>query len=125
MLLTQPLVLTDIWAMAAHPDQIDWQPFHPGVMIHRLYDDAQTGAAAALLRYAPGATVAPHVHSGFEHILVLAGSQEDQRGNYPAGTLVINPPETGHWVKSEAGCIVLAIWQRPVVFEGVGVAELD
>ncbi|WP_323251012.1 cupin domain-containing protein [Spirulina sp. CCNP1310] len=125
MPLMEPLVLTDLWAMVAQPDQIDWQPFHPGVMIHRLYQDDSTGAAAALLRYAPGATVAPHIHSGFEHILVLAGSQQDQRGDYPVGTLVINPPETGHWVKSEAGCIVLAIWQRPVVFEGVGVAKLD
>ena len=33
-----------------------------------------------------------------------------------AGTLIINPPGTQHSVVSEAGCIVLAIYEKPVKF---------
>jgi anti-sigma factor ChrR (cupin superfamily) len=50
----------------------------------------------------------------FEHILVLSGSQTDHNGEHQTGTLVINPPGTNHSVISEAGCIVLAIWEKPV-----------
>ena len=37
-----------------------------------------------------------------------------------AGTLIINPPGTQHSVVSEAGCIVLAIYEKPVEFLGDG-----
>lgn len=94
--------------------RLDWRPFHPGVDIVELYPASADGAHAALLRYAPGANVPMHVHAGFEHILVLRGQQEDESGVYPAGTLVINHPGTRHRVKSAEGCVVLAIWQRPV-----------
>lgn len=93
---------------------LDWQPLHAGVEIHDLYPPVDGGARAALLRYHPGACVPWHVHSGFEHILVLRGSQRDGNGHYPAGTLVVNLPGSTHLVTSEEGCIVLAVWQRPV-----------
>ena len=32
------------------------------------------------------------------------------------GALRIHPPGTRHWVESDAGCIVLAIYERPVRF---------
>jgi len=35
-----------------------------------------------------------HEHTGYEHILILAGSQRDENGTFEAGTLVINPPGT-------------------------------
>ena len=91
-----------------------WQPFHPGVEIVELYPVTADGAHAALLRYQPGACVPLHVHGGMEHILVLQGSQRDERGEYQAGSLVVNQPGTQHHVCSDDGCVVLAIWQRPV-----------
>jgi anti-sigma factor ChrR (cupin superfamily) len=60
--------------------------------------------------------VPEHEHAGAEWIMVLTGSQADERGEYAAGTLVINPPGSRHRVWTGGGCIVLAIWQRPVVF---------
>ncbi|MEO1591347.1 MAG: cupin domain-containing protein [Cyanobacteria bacterium J06632_22] len=108
-------VLADLFSLAADPDRLDWQPFRPGVEIYSLYKTDPTGPAAALLKYAPGATVPAHDHSGYEHIIVLSGSQQDERGVYPTGTVVINPPGSGHTVLSEAGCIVLIIWEKPVV----------
>jgi anti-sigma factor ChrR (cupin superfamily) len=104
-----------LW-IAEHPDEISWQPFRPGVEIHRLYGDGLDGPSAALLRFAPGGVVPLHEHTGYEHILVLAGSQHDANSTATAGTLMINPPGTQHRIVSETGCIVLAIYERPVRF---------
>lgn len=92
-----------------------WQPFRPGIEISPLYDTG-TGASAAFLKYQPGASVPLHEHSGWEHILVLAGSQSDDTNHYAAGTLVIHAPGSRHRVTSEEGCLVLAIWEQPVRF---------
>ncbi|TVQ07350.1 MAG: transcription negative regulator ChrR [Leptolyngbya sp. DLM2.Bin27] len=112
----QSIVLPDLKAMAADPE-LAWEAFRPGVEIHRLYPPTSDGTAAALLRYQPGASVPRHLHTGFEHILVLSGSQTDDNGTYPAGSLVVNPPGTRHTVSSPEGCIVLAIWAKPVEIE--------
>ncbi|MFQ4136907.1 cupin domain-containing protein [Nodosilinea sp. PGN35] len=112
----ESIVLDDLKAIALDPN-LSWEPFRPGVDIHRLYPAEPDGAAAALLRYQPGATVPYHLHTGFEHILVLSGSQSDENGTYPAGSLMINPPGTRHTVHSPDGCVVLAIWARPVHIE--------
>lgn len=87
----------------------------PGVEFAYLYRHA-SGASAALLRYAKGARVARHRHPGFEHIYVLEGAQQDEYGEYSAGTLLVNPPNSEHAVYSPGGCLVLAIWQLPVEF---------
>jgi predicted ChrR family anti-sigma factor len=115
--MSSVLILEDLLNIAARQDELSWEPFRPGVDIYRLYGDSQGGAAAALLRYQPGATVPMHGHTGFEHIFVLSGSQTDQNGEHQVGTLVINPPSTNHSVISQAGCIVLAIWEKPIAIK--------
>ncbi|MEM6256114.1 MAG: cupin domain-containing protein [Cyanobacteria bacterium P01_D01_bin.156] len=112
------MILSDVFSIAEHPEQLSWERFRPGIEIHRLYGDGQRGPAAALLKYEPGATVPDHDHSGYEHILVLSGAQQDHQGKHSAGTLVINPPNTSHAVASDEGCIVLIIWEKPVVIKG-------
>ena len=99
---------------------LPWKPLRPGVDIFRLYGGAEgdDGPSAALLLYAPGATVPEHTHPGHEHIYVLSGSQSDDSGTYGAGSLVVNRPGTRHAVRSEHGCVVLIIWERSVVFGG-------
>ena len=99
-------------------DQLAWQPFHPGVDIVELYPQSEEGCHAALLRYHPGTCVPFHLHSGYEHILILRGSQRDSLGVYEAGTLVIKQPGTSHQVFSDDGCVVLAVWQKPVQIMG-------
>lgn len=114
--LSRSLILKDLFNPEKSLEHIAWQPFREGVEIHRLYGDG-TGAGAALLRYQSGASVPQHIHTGFEHILVLSGAQTDINGRHEVGTLVINPPGTAHTVESEAGCIVLAIWEKPIEME--------
>jgi len=94
----------------------EWADFRRGVEIHLLYEGNDGGASAALLRYAPGACVPHHQHQGWEHIFILHGTQIDGNGTHTSGTLVINPPGSDHDVRSPDGCVVLAIWERPNVF---------
>jgi anti-sigma factor ChrR (cupin superfamily) len=114
--LVMPLVIENLREVAIASDQLPWQPLRSGVEICSLCQDADSGGHLALLRYQPGASVPRHHHPGYEQILVLAGEQGDERGTYPAGTLVVNPPGSQHQVTSPQGCVVLIFWQRPVVF---------
>lgn len=108
--------IADVFRVATHPEEIPWQPFQDGVEIHRLYGDGITGPTAALIRFRKDGIVPLHEHTGYEHIIVLAGTQRDQNGTATTGRLIINPPGTRHGVVSEAGCIVLAIYEKPVQF---------
>jgi anti-sigma factor ChrR (cupin superfamily) len=116
MISARSLPEGNIFSVAEHQDEIPWQPYKPGVEIFRLYGDGVTGPTAALLRYREGGQIALHEHTGYEHILVLAGSQQDENGVYASGSLVINPPGTRHEVISDTGCLVLAIYEKPVWF---------
>lgn len=110
------LLLRDLGRIAEWQDEIPWRPFADGVEIHRLYGDGVGGPTAALLRYRDGGAVGLHEHAGYEHILVLSGAQHDEHGTVRAGSLAINAPGTRHRVLSESGCIVLAIYEKPVRF---------
>ncbi|MGH1359009.1 MAG: cupin domain-containing protein [Burkholderiaceae bacterium] len=105
-----PDLLTGNWK------HLVFEAFRPGIEICELLgnDGDATQPSMALLRYAPGATVPLHRHHGVETILVLEGEQSDERGSYPAGTVVINQPDTIHSVQSVGGCVVLIQWDRPV-----------
>lgn len=107
-----------VWSFAelASNPELPWQRFREGVDIHPLVERPEGGAAVALLRYRAGAAVPPHTHVGSEHIFVLAGSQEDERGHYPAGSVLVSAPGSSHTVRSPQGCVVLAIWEQPVRF---------
>jgi anti-sigma factor ChrR (cupin superfamily) len=90
-----------------------YEPFRDGVEIARLHEGPP---GVALLRYAPGAGVPAHLHRGLETILVLEGTQSDEHGTYPEGSLILNPEGTTHRVWSEDGCVVLIQWTLPVEF---------
>jgi anti-sigma factor ChrR (cupin superfamily) len=104
-----PGLATDAFRRAA------FEPFREGVEIAHLQRPNRDGSSAlALLRYRPGASVPRHEHTGLETILVLDGSQSDERGTYLAGDLVLNPPGSIHRVWSDEGCTVLISWAAPV-----------
>ena len=95
--------------------ELVFKSLRPGVEISVLHESSD-GARAAVLRYAPGAEVPEHLHEGNEYIYVLEGEQQDERGVYTAGSFVVNETGVTHRVTSPAGCLVLIVWQRPVVF---------
>lgn len=114
--MTKPLSLSGVLFDATAREARVWEPFRDGIEISWIYGAGETTASAAFLRYAPGATVPAHAHDAHEHILVLEGSQTDENGTHGPGTLVVNPPGTHHSIVSEEGCMVLAIWEKPVRF---------
>jgi len=112
--------LKELFRIAENANAIPWQTFHDGVDIYRLYGDGASGPTAALIRYRAAGKIPMHEHQGYEHILVLSGSQRDQNGTAIAGTLTINAPGTRHSIVSDAGCMVLAIYEKPVKFDQPG-----
>ena len=108
--------LPRLFELAQRQADIPWQPFREGVDIHRLYGDGIAGPTAALLRFREDARIPPHEHTGWEHILVLAGEQSDENGTLRAGTLRAHPPGSRHRVFGRRGCLVLAIYEKPVRF---------
>ncbi|MFA5984764.1 MAG: cupin domain-containing protein [Methylococcaceae bacterium] len=92
-----------------------WQQLRDGVNLKLLFQAAE-GYSVGLIRYQPGASVPRHKHIGDEHIFVLSGSQQDERGVYTAGSYIYNPEASCHSVSSQDGCLVLAHWLKPVQF---------
>jgi anti-sigma factor ChrR (cupin superfamily) len=85
----------------------------PGVQRHRLDRvGGELARATSIVRYAPGSRFAAHRHGGGEEYLVLDGIFCDERGEYPAGTYVRNPPGSGHAPFSHTGCtLFVKLWQ--------------
>ncbi|MDB5326979.1 MAG: anti-ECFsigma factor, ChrR [Phycisphaerales bacterium] len=114
--LPTSIVIANLFGPDTDFENLAWQPFREGIEIIPLYGSSQGGPSAALLRYRAGAKLPAHQHVGFEHIIVLRGSQQDQNGVCSVGTLSVNRPGSSHTVFSEPGCVVLAIWEKPVHF---------
>jgi anti-sigma factor ChrR (cupin superfamily) len=111
--MVDPFLLPGL--LAGNWRHLSFEPFRAGIEIHRLYT-VPDGPAAALLRYAPGGMAPLHEHTGYEHVLVLDGSQSDEHGTYKTGALLLNPPGSRHSVRSEGGCVALLIWEKPIRF---------
>lgn len=85
----------------------------PGV--HRRKLDrvgAEVARATSIVRYAANSRFDAHVHGGGEEIFVLEGVFSDERGDYPAGAYLRNPPDSRHAPFSREGCILFVkLWQ--------------
>lgn len=110
------LVITGLFDADALLQGFSWEKLAEGVFTAPLYSVSNDSARAALLHYLPGTSVGSHLHAGFEHIIILHGSQQDGDRLYEAGTLVIHKPGSSHRIYSPSGCIALGIWEKPVKF---------
>lgn len=85
----------------------------PGVdrrMLDRI--GGEIARATSIVRYAAGSHFDRHVHGGGEEFLVLDGVFSDERGDYPKGAYVRNPPGTSHAPFSRGGCtLFVKLWQ--------------
>jgi len=85
----------------------------PGVE-RRLLDriGGEVARATSIVRYLPGSSFNLHVHGGGEEILVIEGVFSDERGDYPAGNYLRNPPGSAHAPFSTGGCLLFVkLWQ--------------
>lgn len=115
-LLPKPFIFKDIFNIAERQHELPWEHFSEGVDVFWIYRDGAGGPATALLKFQPGGRVSLHQHVGFEHIIVLSGSQSDEDGHLECGSLMVHRPGTEHSIYSEEGCIVLAIYEKRVSF---------
>jgi anti-sigma factor ChrR (cupin superfamily) len=98
--------------------ELPFEPFREGIEIHWLLQGGPDEPSAALLRYRPGAGAPLHRHPALETVIVLEGSQSDENGHYPAGSVVFNPAGSEHSILSGEGCVVLIQWGLPIIFLG-------
>jgi len=99
----------------AHTADMPWvaSPM-PGVERRMLERQGVDGArrATSIVRYAPGSRFSPHDHPAGEEFLVLGGTFSDERGDYPAGSYVRNPPGSRHAPFSAGGTTIFVKLQQ-------------
>jgi anti-sigma factor ChrR (cupin superfamily) len=88
-----------------------WLPSPMAGVERRMLDrrGGEVARATSIMRYAPGSRFERHSHGGGEEILVLDGVFLDERGRYPAGSWLRNPPGSPHRPWSDSGC---SIWVK-------------
>jgi anti-sigma factor ChrR (cupin superfamily) len=116
MEITNRLIIDNIFDIEHLLASRNWESLSEGVKISKIYSDGDLGPQAAFIHYLPKARVPTHNHLGFEHILILQGSQQDGAQIYSAGTLVIHAENSEHSIYSEHGCLALGVWVKPVQF---------
>lgn len=87
-------------------------------------DGGEVARATSVVRYAPGSAFDAHEHGGGEEFFVLEGVFSDERGDYPTGTYVRNPPGSRHRPFSRAGC-VLFVKLRQIAAEDSARVAID
>jgi anti-sigma factor ChrR (cupin superfamily) len=89
-----------------HAEQLVWHASPIRGVERQMLDRVgeEVARATSVVRYAPNTKFTPHAHDGGEEILVLDGCFSDERGDYPAGTYLRNPPGSQHAPFSTEGC---------------------
>jgi anti-sigma factor ChrR (cupin superfamily) len=80
----------------------------PTVFRKRLHHAGppESGQVTSLVRFEPGASFPLHPHPDGEEILVLDGVFSDERGDWPAGSYLLNPEGFVHEPRSAGGCLL-------------------
>lgn len=100
--------------VALHAEDIPWQASPMAGVERRMLDriGGEVSRATTIVRYAPGSSFSPHVHTGGEEFIVIDGVFQDEHGDFPVGSYIRNPPTSRHTPGSEAGCTILVkLWQ--------------
>jgi anti-sigma factor ChrR (cupin superfamily) len=85
----------------------------PGVERRSLLATPVAGSDAYLIRMAPGAEFASHLHGSVEHCFVLTGDLHVAGGHITSGDYHLAAPGSQHGVtRSDAGCLLLIVEAR-------------
>lgn len=99
---------------SVHAAGLPWVASPMAGVERRMLDrvGGEVARATSIVRYAPGSAFSAHTHGGGEEFLVLEGVFQDERGDFPAGTYVRNPPTSRHTPGSAPGCVIFVkLWQ--------------
>ena len=79
----------------------------PGVWRKPLArSEEHLGHVTSIVKYEAGSAFSPHQHPLGEEIFVLEGVFSDERGDYPKGSYLRNPPGSEHSPFSKEGCVI-------------------
>lgn len=110
-----PLINADFsQTVIIHSHNQPWQSSPMPGVLRRPLDrvGGEIARATSIVQYAENSHFSAHTHTGGEEFLVLAGTFQDEHGDYPAGTYIRNPPHSIHMPYSQQGCrIFVKLWQ--------------
>ncbi len=95
--------------VAVDTASMPWSPSPSGTVFRKrvhLVGPAESGQVTSIVRYEPRSTFPAHEHPDGEEILVLEGVFSDERGDWPAGTYLLNPEGFRHAPSSRDGCVL-------------------
>lgn len=72
--------------------------------IHLEREAEESGRTTSFVRFAPGSSFPEHTHPLGEELYILDGVFSDERGDYPAGSYIRNPPGSRHKPFTSEGC---------------------
>ena len=100
------------------PKTIEWAPSQfDGIEIKVLYENKAEGEMTCLLKWQPGASLPFHKHPEIEQSYVIEGSFYDHDGICRAGEYVWRHPGSFHQTHTDEGCVLLAVYRKPNVFQ--------
>ena len=103
-----------------HTAKMEWTP-SPSDTVWRkrlhLVGEPESGQVTSVVRFAPDAEFSAHDHPGGEEILVLEGVFSDERGDWSAGSYLLNPEGFRHHPSSSEGCLLFVKLRQ---YGGVG-----
>lgn len=99
---------------AVHAARLEWVTSPIAGVDRRMLDriGEEVARATSIVRYAPASHFSAHTHGGGEEFLIMAGTFQDEYGDYPPGSYVRNPPTSSHTPGSASGCtLFVKLWQ--------------
>jgi anti-sigma factor ChrR (cupin superfamily) len=93
-------VATATMPWSASPSPSVWRK-----RVHRV-GPAESGQVTSVVRYDANSSFPVHEHPDGEEILVLEGIFTDERGDWPAGSYLLNPEGFRHAPSSREGCVI-------------------
>ncbi len=98
-------------------NKMQWQESPSGTVWRKrlhLVGPSEAGEVTSLVMYQANSDFHAHAHTGGEEILVLGGTFSDERGDFTAGTYLLNPDGYEHTPFSkEGGLIFVKLRQYP------------
>jgi anti-sigma factor ChrR (cupin superfamily) len=90
-------------------NSMKWQESPSGTVWRKrlhLVGPSEAGQVTSLVMYEANADFHAHAHPGGEEILVLGGTFSDERGDFTAGTYLLNPQGYEHTPFSKDGGVI-------------------
>lgn len=105
--------IVDLKDLTTNTSKYQFFTFRPNLEKLILSGTAESKHISILWYTIPNGSVGLHYHSMTESVYVVKGTQTDDKGVYPTGSLYFNPPGSGHKITNSTGFFILAYASPP------------